>query len=483
MDTETDFRKVGVRFCFSRSPGSRCQRQAANTKTMTKHLYEARYSGGPYNGCAVIGTSQRGEHKWSIPVPISSDDGRAGSAGGPTGTACRAVYKLRRTCHLIDFDLGMSTIRYEYEFIGYESPAPVVGEVSQNWFARIASFLRRAIHSSPWLPQPEGRPEGLGQGSALTCPSPGLLATRQVKNPGESDNTHRPSHGWYAWLLCGILVFAASIAQSAAAARPISDSRWQTAASPSFRIYKWQSQAIDAELAPRCEAALARLSKYWFGETERLEPKCAIVVYPTDESYCRAVGLHARYTSASLLIGYQDQKPFYRIDVRGTRADWEVACLPHELTHALFSQRFAGRKLPKWIDEGTAILADPPLKQARHLRDFDAARANGSALPLTRLMSLADYPGRCVWPTFYGESLSLVRFLVEQKSPQAFVEFIDKSRQQDQRTALRDVYGIRSVDELQQKWSQYIIQQNTQPIHVAGPFPRIVTQGVATVPE
>jgi hypothetical protein len=209
---------------------------------------------------------------------------------------------------------------------------------------------------------------------------------------------------------------------------------------------------------------------YWFGEPQQLDPKCDIVVHPTDESYCSAVGLHARYTSASVLIGDQHQKAFYRIDVRGNRADWETACLPHELTHALFAQRFAGRKLPKWIDEGTALLADPPSKQARHLQDFYAARSGGTLLPLERLMSLADYPGRREWPAFYGQSLSLVRFLVKRKSPQAFVQFVDKALQQDQTVALRDVYGVRSVDELQQKWSQHIIQPDTEPAHVASPL-------------
>jgi hypothetical protein len=248
----------------------------------------------------------------------------------------------------------------------------------------------------------------------------------------------------------------------AVAALPLTDFRWQTAESPSCRIYQWQSQAIDARLAPRCEALIAQLSTYWFGEIPQLDPKCDIVVHLTAESYCRAVGVHARYTSASVLIGDQHQKPFYRIDVRGNRADWEVACLPHELTHALFAQRFAGSKLPKWIDEGTALLADTPSKQTRHLQDFHAERSKGTALPLERLMSLADYPGRREWPAFYGQSLSLVRFLVNRKSPQAFVEFVDKSLEKGQMAALQEVYGIRSVDELQRIWSRSLSEPGNQ---------------------
>jgi hypothetical protein len=429
---------------------------------MTVHVYQAHYFGGPYDGCAVIGTNQCGEDTCCLPVPIFSSDGRAGAL---SGEAYHAVYKLRRTRRLIDLQLGLPALRYEYEFVGYELAA--ASQQRPSWFARVAGFLRRAFHRSSWLPQPEGRPEGLGQGSALTCPGPGSSPAPPAAHDDEVDRSGQHVQRWSAALLGGVLVFVTSAAQSAIGAGPVSNCTWQSTDSQNCRIYQWQSKAIDAGLERRCEATLVQLSMYWFGESQPLDPKCDIVVHSTDESYCRAVGLHSRYTSASVLIGDQDQKPFYRIDVRGNHADWEAACLPHELTHALFAQRFAGGRLPKWIDEGTALLADPPSKQTRHLQDFYAARSTGTAFPLARLMSLADYPARRDWPTFYGQSLSLVKFLVERKSARAFVEFIHTSLQEGQEAALREVYGIYSVGDLDRIWSQYQVQPNAQFTHVS----------------
>jgi hypothetical protein len=90
------------------------------------------------------------------------------------------------------------------------------------------------------------------------------------------------------------------------------------------------------------------------------------------------------------------------------------------------------------------------------LRDCRQARINGTALALANLMSLTDYPGQKDWPAFYGQSLSLVKCLVERKSPQAFVEFVDKSLEQGYTTGLREVYNISDMNELQRIWSQYI---------------------------
>jgi hypothetical protein len=260
---------------------------------------------------------------------------------------------------------------------------------------------------------------------------------------------------WSLALLWASWVFMTGAGQVAAAATPIAIYRWHEADSTSCRIFKWQSLAIDADLGPRCEAVLTRLSTYWFATAEPLNQRCDIVLHPTDDSYSRAVGARASQTTGSVLIGDNNRKPFFRIDVRASRSDWDTAILPHELTHVLFAQRFSGHKLPAWINEGTALLADPPSKQALHLRDCRRAVSDGTALNLSKLLTLTDYPDRREWPAFYGQSLSLVKCLVERESSQAFVEFVDTSLNQDCATGLREVYGIQTIDQLQQIWSQY----------------------------
>ena len=279
------------------------------------------------------------------------------------------------------------------------------------------------------------------------------------------DRQHLRLHCRNVVRVMAVLMSTASVTKIAAAAAPRASMSWHAVDTAHFRIFSWQAPAArsdDSHLESTCEGALTRLSMYWFGRVEQFKQKCDIILHPSDESYCREVGGNATHTAGAVLMGSDNQRPFFRIDLRANRSNWETAGLPHELTHILFSQRFHGRKLPAWINEGTALLADPASKQALHLRDYRQARSSGTALPLANLMSLTDYPAQRDWPVFYGQSLSLVKCLVERKSPQAFVEFIDKSLEKDYATGLREVYSISDVDELRQVWSQYVSEPDAQ---------------------
>jgi hypothetical protein len=138
---------------------------------MNVHLYHARYSGGPCDGMAVVSTRDGGEDTWSMPVAMPSE--QAGSDGRSTTEFFQAVYKLRRTCHLID--QTTPTIRYEYEFVGLEVVAPVARTVLSGWLEFLKSRLKCWFQPNLWLPRPEGRPKRPGQAVRLpTCPGPGL---------------------------------------------------------------------------------------------------------------------------------------------------------------------------------------------------------------------------------------------------------------------------------------------------------------------
>ena len=131
------------------------------------HLYHAWYFGGPCDGDVVVATRLDGKDRWSTPVVKTI--GNAGSDAGSTTEVFEAVYKLSRTCHLIDHDTP--TIRYEYEFVGLEA-LPVTRSVDAGWLTIMKNRLKRLLHSSLWLsPPPEGRPHRPGQaGRLLSCP-------------------------------------------------------------------------------------------------------------------------------------------------------------------------------------------------------------------------------------------------------------------------------------------------------------------------
>jgi hypothetical protein len=179
-----------------------------------------------------------------------------------------------------------------------------------------------------------------------------------------------------------------------------------------------------------------------------------VVLHPSQESYLAAVGREAGGTSGSSVVDrLKGCIAKRRIDLRGDRTDYLTAALPHELTHVVLADHFAGQLLPRWADEGMAMLADTKAKQDLHSRDLHAALAGGTTVRLTELLPAGDYPSAQHWDVFYGQSLSVVEYLVSRKSPRVFVQFIDSARTGGYDRALQDCYGIHDMQELDRLWS------------------------------
>ena len=67
-------------------------------------------------------------------------------------------------------------------------------------------------------------------------------------------------------------------------------------------------------------------------------------------------------------------------------------------------------------------------------------------------MTLEDYPAAHRWGTFYGQSASVVDYLVNQKSPADFIQFVELALEQGYDVSLRQVYGIAGIAQLEQDW-------------------------------
>jgi hypothetical protein len=179
-----------------------------------------------------------------------------------------------------------------------------------------------------------------------------------------------------------------------------------------------------------------------------------VVLQPSQESYLAAVGQEAGGTAGSSVV--ERNKDFIvkrRIDLRGDRTDYMAAALPHELTHIVLADHFAGRPLPRWADEGMAMLADTEAKRDLHARDLCDAWAQGTTVRLTDLLPSVDYPSSQQWGAFYGQSLSVVDYLVHRGAPHKFVQFLDAAKTSGYDRALRDYYGIQDMKELDRLWA------------------------------
>jgi hypothetical protein len=236
---------------------------------------------------------------------------------------------------------------------------------------------------------------------------------------------------------------------------------WQIVETGNFRILSYGIQKATPQVAQSCERLRGELCRQWLGDRSPAvwSPKCDLVLHPSDQSYLREVGQAGQSTVASSMIGRPGGAiTARRIDIRATRADWQTAALPHELTHLVLADRFTTRQLPRWSDEGMAVLADPAAKQERHLRDLEQALATGTSFRVAELLALDRYPAGNRWGTFYGQSASLVRFLVQRGTPATFADFVQLASERGYDAALRDGYHIDGVADLERQWRGALAQ-------------------------
>jgi hypothetical protein len=234
------------------------------------------------------------------------------------------------------------------------------------------------------------------------------------------------------------------------------------------RVGAWSLQNTDnfciccaAEIDPAaigrtCESLREELTRKWLGDAATKQSwaaRCYVVVHPSTDSYFREVGAGGRHTLGSSLIRTDKRRVVSRrIDIRADVADPLRAALPHEMTHVVLADAFAGDELPRWADEGIAMLADPPEKLAGHSRDLSAAIAEHRAFRVGELFLKCDYPSGEQRAAFYSESASLVAFLASRRPPSQFVEFAHCAASDGYDAALRKVYGIQGVGQLESLW-------------------------------
>lgn len=127
--------------------------------------------------------------------------------------------------------------------------------------------------------------------------------------------------------------------------------------------------------------------------------------------------------------------------------------LPHEVTHTVFAARF-GRPLPRWADEGGAVLSEDYLELRRHdllVRELINA---GRMIPLRRLFLLTEYPPDVM--ALYAQGFSVARYLVALRGERVFLDFVWDGQQTDWDSALAQHYGLRRVEDCEARWIEWL---------------------------
>lgn len=178
---------------------------------------------------------------------------------------------------------------------------------------------------------------------------------------------------------------------------------------------------------------------------------CEVVLHATGADYAKATGQPANSPGHSTIKSQAGRVTSRRIDLRADDPDLLGCVLPHEITHVVLGDLFPDEPLPRWADEGLAVLAEPRAKVDRYTLTMIHNRRQGKLVPLDRLLATRDYPDPAWLTVFYVQSVSVVEYLVNLRDPAAFVAFCrDLPNGTD--AALQRHYHIRHVAELQERW-------------------------------
>jgi hypothetical protein len=210
------------------------------------------------------------------------------------------------------------------------------------------------------------------------------------------------------------------------------------------------------QVAAACERLRVSLTEKWLGEKadKPWQPCCDIVVHSSHRSFVCAVGRGPGQTSGCSTVRVEKGRILARrIDLRSDNRDPLTAALPHELTHVVLNDRFLDHPLPRWADEGIALLADSAAKQTAHERDLRTAISTGTRIRLAALVRMNEYPINQA-AAFYAQSFSVVRVLVDRANEATFLDFMDRAMKQGYDIALQETYQIHSIDELERVWTK-----------------------------
>jgi hypothetical protein len=234
---------------------------------------------------------------------------------------------------------------------------------------------------------------------------------------------------------------------------------WQVHETANFRIFHVDARLAESA-AEAAESVRSAQAKRW-GSSALQRPwaaRCEIYLYPDGKTFAQATGQPESSPGFSTMESDGKAITFRKVQLHVDQPKLLAAILPHEVTHVVVADLFIVQQIPRWADEGIAVLAEPATEQNLRADDLRESLTSGQVFDLSQLMS-TDTPEAKDWSLYYAQSVSITRFLVEQGTPEQFVQFVRESGRKGIETALREVYRIGGFAELQKRWQGYARQQ------------------------
>lgn len=234
---------------------------------------------------------------------------------------------------------------------------------------------------------------------------------------------------------------------------------WQVTETRNYIIHH-QSTAVAEKLAPLLEKARAFAHQKWFaGEPLKdWQPKCEVFLYPTANDYSRGTGEPAASPGHTKVFNERGRITSRRLNLRLDFPDIERTVLPHEVTHVVLAGSCGADAIPRWADEGMAILCEPRATQEAHLANLANCYQTGNRFTCGQVLTMSDYPPGGRMRDFYAHSVGICRYLVEIGGAEKLVQFLRTALRYNRNyeLALQQVYGIRGFQELDAQFGQYV---------------------------
>jgi len=217
---------------------------------------------------------------------------------------------------------------------------------------------------------------------------------------------------------------------------------WQTVENDFMRVYyHGDRQNIARAYLDAGAETYERIGRQLLGVELTQLPVKVILFADEDEMSQAQQGRGQTYDAATITCGTKHTNDIvYVIPVPCGSPD-RTDTLRHELGHIINEVAGEGAlaKLPSWLDEGTAVLAQS--SPGDYERAFEAAVRADRLIPFNQLGTPSNDPA--LVGVFYGQSWAMVNYLVEKGGPGEFARLfatIKSGKRFDQ--ALQEVYGF-----------------------------------------
>jgi hypothetical protein len=326
------------------------------------------------------------------------------------------------------------------------------------------------------------------EAAPVVVASPSASGERPLNLPGDSGDSSQPTIASAADIGTGADPTSTG-SGSAAQSRPAQDAAvkragadaegvaWQLYETPNFRVFH-QDARLAAAAGNAAESVRAAQAKRWASSAgERpWTPPCDLYLYPSGKIFARETKQPETSPGFSTMMCNGNRVVTRRINLRADHPLLVTAILPHEVTHVVLADLFTDQQIPRWADEGIAVLAEPRAEQAIRAAELQEPLQAGRVFDLRKLMAM-EYPDAKDWSLYYAQSVSVTRFLVEQGPPEKFVQFVQNSLRDGTEGALRGTYGIGGFAELQDRWTKYA-RQRLAPVKEASRDPGSQPAGI-----